>query len=133
MSRIGKKTIPIPSGVTVTLDGQTVTVKGPKGELAWTVVDEIEVTRRTMTASASRRATTPRAPGRCGACRAPWSPTWSRASPRATSETLELVGVGYRAAMKGQALSHAARLLARGRHSGAGGHHLRDAAARPRS
>ncbi len=43
MSRIGKKPIPIPAGVTVTVDGQTVTVKGPKGQLAWTVSDEIVV------------------------------------------------------------------------------------------
>ena len=43
-------------------------------------------------------------------------------------KTLELVGVGYRAAMKGKALSHAARLLARRRHPAAGRHHLRDAA-----
>ena len=43
MSRIGKKTIAVPKGVTVTLDGQTVTVKGPKGERSWTVADEIEV------------------------------------------------------------------------------------------
>jgi large subunit ribosomal protein L6 len=43
MSRIGKKAVAIPSGVTVTLDGQTVTVKGPKGELSWTVAEEIEV------------------------------------------------------------------------------------------
>ena len=34
MSRIGKKPVAIPSGVTVTLDGQAVTVKGPKGQLA---------------------------------------------------------------------------------------------------
>ena len=43
MSRIGKKAVAIPAGVTVTLDGQTVTVKGAKGQLSWTVVDEIEV------------------------------------------------------------------------------------------
>jgi large subunit ribosomal protein L6 len=43
MSRIGKKPVEVPKGVTVTLDGQTVTVKGPKGELAWTVADEIVV------------------------------------------------------------------------------------------
>ena len=43
MSRIGKKPIAIPAGVTVTLDGQTVTVKGPKGQLAWTVVDEMQI------------------------------------------------------------------------------------------
>ena len=43
MSRIGKKPITIPAGVTVTLDGQKVSVKGPKGELSWTVAEEIAV------------------------------------------------------------------------------------------
>ena len=62
MSRIGKKAVAIPAGVTVTLDGQTVTVKGPKGQLAWTVVDEIEVDARGRRAHASPRATTASAP-----------------------------------------------------------------------
>jgi large subunit ribosomal protein L6 len=43
MSRIGRLPIPVPSGVEVTLDGQNVTVKGPKGELAHTVVAPITV------------------------------------------------------------------------------------------
>ncbi|MCP6423479.1 50S ribosomal protein L6, partial [Klebsiella pneumoniae] len=38
MSRIGKKAIAVPKGVTITLDGQAITVKGPKGQLNWTVV-----------------------------------------------------------------------------------------------
>ena len=37
MSRIGKKSVAIPSGVTVTLESQAVAVKGPKGQLAFTV------------------------------------------------------------------------------------------------
>ena len=45
MSRIGKKAIETPNGVTVTLDGQTVTVKGPKGQLSWTVAEEIVLTQ----------------------------------------------------------------------------------------
>ena len=45
MSRIGKKAIATPSGVQVTLDGQALSVKGPKGQLAWTVPDEIAVTQ----------------------------------------------------------------------------------------
>ena len=45
MSRIGKRIIAVPKGVTVTLDGQTVSVKGPKGERSWTVADEIEISR----------------------------------------------------------------------------------------
>ena len=43
MSRVGKKPIEIPSGVTVTLDGSTVTVKGPKGELSRTFNPEITI------------------------------------------------------------------------------------------
>ena len=43
MSRIGKKAIATPSGVQVALDGQKVSVKGPKGQLAWSVPEEIEV------------------------------------------------------------------------------------------
>jgi large subunit ribosomal protein L6 len=43
MSRIGRLPIPVPSGVEVTLDGQTVTVKGPKGTLSHTVSDPIRV------------------------------------------------------------------------------------------
>ena len=43
MSRIGRLPVAIPSGVEVTIDGQSVTVKGPKGELAHTVVDPITV------------------------------------------------------------------------------------------
>ena len=41
MSRIGKKPVAIPAGVTLTLNGQTVAVKGPTGQLSWTVVDEV--------------------------------------------------------------------------------------------
>jgi large subunit ribosomal protein L6 len=44
MSRIGKKPIAIPSSVTLTLDGQTVSVKGPKGQLSWTVIDDVVIT-----------------------------------------------------------------------------------------
>ena len=43
MSRIGKKPVPIPSGVTATVAGQKVTVKGPKGELSFTCPEQIKV------------------------------------------------------------------------------------------
>ena len=42
MSRIGQKPVPVPSGVTVELKGQDLKAKGPKGELALTLVDEVE-------------------------------------------------------------------------------------------
>jgi large subunit ribosomal protein L6 len=43
MSRIGRLPIPVPSGVDVTLDGQSVTVKGPKGSLSHTVAEPIRI------------------------------------------------------------------------------------------
>ncbi len=43
MSRIGKKPIPVPSGVTASVNGQTVTAKGPKGELSFVVNEEVLV------------------------------------------------------------------------------------------
>jgi large subunit ribosomal protein L6 len=45
MSRIGRKSIPVPSGVEVTIDGSTVKVKGPKGELAHTLAEPITAER----------------------------------------------------------------------------------------
>jgi len=45
MSRIGRKPIPVPSGVDVTIDGQSVSVKGPKGTLDLTVAEPIKVSR----------------------------------------------------------------------------------------
>ncbi|WP_422736962.1 50S ribosomal protein L6 [Micromonospora sp. WMMD729] len=45
MSRIGRKSIPVPSGVDITIDGQTVKVKGPKGELQHTIAEPITIER----------------------------------------------------------------------------------------
>ena len=104
MSRIGKKTVPVPAGVTVTLEGQTVTVKGPKGQLAWTIVDEIEVKQDGGELTLSPRNDTQRA-------RAMWGLSRSLVNnmvegvTNGFERTLELVGVGYRAALKGSDLS----------------------------
>ena len=104
MSRIGKKTIEIPKGVTLTLDGQTVTVKGPKGERTWTVAEEIEVKQDGEELSLTPRVDTQRA-------RAMWGLSRTLVANMVTGVTtgfeksLDLVGVGYRAAMKGNALS----------------------------
>ncbi|MGO4409199.1 MULTISPECIES: 50S ribosomal protein L6 [unclassified Brevundimonas] len=104
MSRIGKKTIAVPKGVTVTLNGQTVSVKGPKGERSWTVAEEIEVTQGEEGLSLTPRLDTPRA-------RAMWGLSRTLVDNMVVGvtdgfeKTLELVGVGYRAALKGQSLS----------------------------
>jgi large subunit ribosomal protein L6 len=104
MSRIGKRTIAIPKGVTVNIDGQTIVVKGPKGERSWTVAEEIEVTQGDDGLSLAPRVDTQRA-------RAMWGLSRTLVDNMVTGvtegfeRTLELVGVGYRAALKGQSLS----------------------------
>src|SRR5579864_8063698 len=104
MSRIGKKPITIPSGVTVTLDGQTVTIKGGKGELSWTVVDEIAVSQADGALSFTTRSDTPRARAMWGLSRTLVA-NMVQGVTQGYEQVLELVGVGYRAAMKGNALS----------------------------
>jgi large subunit ribosomal protein L6 len=104
MSRIGKKPVAIPSGVTVTIDGQTLTVKGPKGQLSWTLAEEIEPRLEGSELTLAKREDTTRA-------QAMWGLSRTLVNNMVTGvtagyeRTLELVGVGYRAAMKGNALS----------------------------
>ena len=104
MSRIGKRPIAIPAGVTVTLDGQTVSVKGPKGQLAWTVVDEIELKQEGGELLLTPRDDSKRARSMWGLSRSLVF-NMVHGVTQGFEETLELVGVGYRAALKGQALS----------------------------
>jgi large subunit ribosomal protein L6 len=104
MSRIGKKTIAIPAGATVTIDGQTVSVKGPKGQTAWTVADEIEVKQEGGEISLSPRNDSTRAKAMWGLSRTLVA-NMVHGVTQGFEEVLELVGVGYRAAMKGNDLS----------------------------
>ena len=104
MSRIGKKPIAIPSGVTVTLDGQTVSVKGPKGELSWTVIDDIEVAQKDGALTFTPRDESTRARAMWGLSRS-LVDNMVHGVTQGYETTLELVGVGYRAAMKGVNLS----------------------------
>jgi len=104
MSRIGKKAIAIPAGVSVTLEGQTVTVKGPKGQLSWTVADEIEVAQANGELTLAKRGEGPRAQAMWGLSRTLIANMVTGVTA-GFERTLELVGVGYRATMKGQALS----------------------------
>ena len=104
MSRIGKKAIALPAGVTLTLDGQHVTVKGPKGQLAWTVSEEIELKQEGGELTLTPRSETTRARSMWGLSRTLVNNMVVGVST-GYEQTLELVGVGYRAAMKGQNLS----------------------------
>ena len=104
MSRIGKKSVEIPQGVNVTLEGQTVTVKGPKGQLSWTVVDEIVVTQEGSALNLTMREDNQRSRGMWGLARTLVNNMVTGVT-KGFEESLELVGVGYRAQMKGQNLN----------------------------
>ena len=104
MSRIGKKPVAVPSGVTVSMNGQAVTVKGPKGQLAFTVPEEIEVSHADGQLTMAIRADDQRSRAMWGLSRTLVG-NMVHGVTQGFEEKLELVGVGYRAAMKGQALS----------------------------
>jgi large subunit ribosomal protein L6 len=104
MSRIGKKAVAVPSGVNITLDGQTVAVKGPKGQLSWSVPEEIEVAQNGGEIALSPRSDTQRARAMWGLSRTLVN-NMVEGVTKGFEQNLELVGVGYRAAMKGRALS----------------------------
>jgi len=103
MSRIGKKAITLPSGVNVTLNGQDVAVKGPKGQLAWKVVEEIEVKQEGNVISSAPRGDTARHKAMWGLSRTLIA-NMVKGVTEGYETTLEMVGVGYRGAMKGSAL-----------------------------
>ncbi len=94
----------MPAGVTVTLEGQTVTVKGPKGQLAWTIAEEIEVKQDGSELTLTPRNETTRARSMWGLSRTLVA-NMVQGVTEGFEQTLELVGVGYRAAMKGSDLS----------------------------
>ncbi|MEY3260037.1 MAG: hypothetical protein RIT46_866 [Pseudomonadota bacterium] len=104
MSRIGKKAVSIPAGVNLTLDGQTVTVTGPKGTLSWTVAEEIELKNEGGELTFSPRDESKRAKSMWGLSRTLIA-NMVHGVTVGYEQTLELVGVGYRAALKGDALA----------------------------
>jgi large subunit ribosomal protein L6 len=104
MSRIGKKPIVVPNGVTVTVEGQTVTVKGPKGQLAWTLTDEVTAKLEGSELTLAKASEGARAQAMWGLSRTLVNNMVTGVT-QGFERTLELVGVGYRAQMKGQALS----------------------------
>ena len=104
MSRIGKKPVDVPVGVTVAIEGQTVTVKGPKGQLAWTLPEDVVVAHEAGQLVIAMRQDTTRAHAMWGLSRTLLSNMVTGVTA-GFERTLELVGVGYRAAMKGPSLN----------------------------
>lgn len=103
MSRIGKKPIPVPKNVTATVDGQKVTVKGPKGQLSLTLVDDIEVAMEDEAVVVEPRADTKRARSMWGMSRS-LVENLMKGTTNGFTRTLEITGVGYRAAIDGKSL-----------------------------
>ena len=103
MSRIGKLPIPLPAGVTVAVDGQNVSVKGPKGELALTVSEPIKITLEDNTVIVSRPDDEAKSKSLHGLTRTLIANNVHGVSTGFT-KTLEIVGTGYRAASKGSNL-----------------------------
>jgi len=103
MSRIGKKSVPVPAGVTATINDRVLSVKGPKGELSMPLVDDIAYTIEggqiaVMPANESKRA------------RAYWGMQRTLVANLVTgvsdgfTKVLEITGVGYRASVAGKNL-----------------------------
>lgn len=103
MSRIGKQPVPVPSGVDVTIDGQTVTVKGPKGELSGTYSELLTITMEDGAIVVTRPDDGREARSLHGLTRTLIANMVVGVS-EGYSKNLEIVGVGYRAALKGSDL-----------------------------
>lgn len=103
MSRIGKAPIPIPGGVSVTLQGLDVTVKGPKGQLNRTLPEGVAIAQEGDSLLVSPVDNTRRSRERHGLCRTLVANMVEGVSQGYTRK-LEIVGVGYRAAVQGKKL-----------------------------
>jgi large subunit ribosomal protein L6 len=103
VSRIGKKPVAVPAGVTAKVDGQHVSLKGPKGELAFTLSDNVSVVL-----DGSEIKIDPRDDSK--SARSLWGMSRTMVANLATGVTqgfekkLEITGVGYRAAVQGKNL-----------------------------
>ncbi|MEJ1992459.1 MAG: 50S ribosomal protein L6 [Maritimibacter sp.] len=103
MSRIGKKPVELPSGVSATVSGQTIEVKGPKGTRSFTATDDV-----TLTVDDGSVQVDPR--GKSKRARQQWGMSRTMVQNLVTGVTegfkkeLEITGVGYRAQMQGNVL-----------------------------
>jgi large subunit ribosomal protein L6 len=103
MSRIGKRPVTVPSGVTATVDGQTVKMKGPKGQLQFVVHNDVEVKFEKGAITVAPRVKTNRAQAMFGTARAQVA-NLVEGVTKGFEKKLEITGVGYRAALQGKNL-----------------------------
>lgn len=104
MSRIGNKPVPLPKGVTATIDGKIVKVKGPKGELKVTLVEEVDASLGDDGITVKPREEMERARQMWGLSRTLVNNLVVGVTQGFTSK-LEIQGVGYRAAVQGKNLN----------------------------
>jgi large subunit ribosomal protein L6 len=103
MSRIGKKPVAVPSGITANVEGQTVKVKGPKGALSAVLPDEVTVKLDGGQIKVDPRNDTKRARAQWGTSRTLIANLFAGVT-KGFQERLEINGVGYRAAVQGKNL-----------------------------
>jgi large subunit ribosomal protein L6 len=104
MSRIGKRPVTVPSGVTANVEGQTVKVKGPKGALQVVLHDDVAVSLDKNLIKVAPRHETKRARSQWGTSRTLVSNLVTGVT-KGFEEKLEINGVGYRAAVQGKQLN----------------------------
>jgi large subunit ribosomal protein L6 len=103
MSRVGKKPVPVPAGVTAAVAGQKVSMKGSKGELHFTCPDEVNVAMESGAVTVQPKGLDKRS-------RAMWGMSRAQIANLVTGVTkgfekkLEINGVGYKAAVQGKVL-----------------------------
>jgi large subunit ribosomal protein L6 len=103
MSRVGKRPVAVPSGVTATVDGQTVKMKGPKGQLQFVVHSDVEVKLESGQVKVNPRVETNRARALYGTARSQVA-NLVEGVTKGFEKKLEITGVGYRAALQGKNL-----------------------------
>ena len=96
MSRIGKNPVAVPSGVTVTLNGNTVTVKGPKGELTRTIPADMQLSQDNGSVTVNRPSDDPKHKALHGLSRTLIA-NMVEGVTKGFSKQLDIVGVGYKA------------------------------------
>ena len=103
MSRIGKKPVELPGGVSATVSGQTVSIKGPKGLRAFTATDDVTIAVEENAVKVTPRGSSKRA-------RQQWGMSRTQVANLVTGVTtgfkkeMDITGVGYRAAVQGKVL-----------------------------